>query len=194
MSHVLPQACARRALVLALAGTFTSVGCKAGYGGGGGPSAPPGGTVASLTVTSNSLPSGPIPVDFTCDGGDVLPALTWSAPPESARSLVVVIDDPDAPSGLFTHFIAFDVPPDVRQWKEGANPAESGARIGANDFGNVRYNGPCPPHGEQHQYRFSVLASDVKLDLPDGANRQEIDAALEGHLVGQGTLTRLFGH
>jgi Raf kinase inhibitor-like YbhB/YbcL family protein len=159
------------------------------------PSAPAGTSLASITVTSKSVPSDKqIPVDYTCDGKDVPPQLTWSAPPQATKAIVVLLDDPDAPSRNFTHWIVIDLPPDTLSLAEGADPVSLGAKIGQNDFHNVRYNGPCPPRGDQHRYRFKVLAADYALPLNEGATRSELDAALSGHLLGIGTLTATFAH
>jgi Raf kinase inhibitor-like YbhB/YbcL family protein len=180
--------------LLGLSAFLVGGACKA-TGGGGVPSPPPGVAVASITVTSSTLPgSAPVPIDFTCDGKDQMPALTWSAPPENTRSLAVVVDDLDAPGGIFTHYIAFNISPELRQIKEGSDPAELGARVGTNDFNNARYNGPCPPKGDDHRYRFTVMALNAVLTLPDGVTRATLDNAMAGHLLGQGELDTHFGH
>jgi Raf kinase inhibitor-like YbhB/YbcL family protein len=160
-----------------------------------GPSAPGGAQVSSITVTSKSFVTGAeIPIDYTCDGKDVSPQLTWSAPPDKTKALTIVVDDPDAASGTFTHWIAINLPPDMLTLSEGTDPATLGAKIGANDFHNIRYNGPCPPHGEQHRYQFMVYATDVQVPLNEGATRADLDAALSGHLLGSGALVALFSH
>jgi Raf kinase inhibitor-like YbhB/YbcL family protein len=157
------------------------------------PSSPSGVTPSSITVTSRSFASGgTIPVDYSCDGKDVSPQLTWSAPPQGTKALVIVVDDPDAPSGTFTHWLVIDLGADALTLAEGVDPSTLGAKVGANDFHNVRYNGPCPPKGEQHRYQFTVFASDAPLPLNEGATRADVDAALSGHVLGSGTLTALF--
>ena len=160
-----------------------------------GPSAPPGVQAASITVTSKSFATGAeIPVDYTCDGKDGSPQLTWSAPPDKTKAITIVVDDPDAPSGTFTHWIVIDLPPETLSLAEGIDPSTLGAKVGANDFHNVRYNGPCPPHGEQHRYQFTVYATDVVLPLSESATRADVDQALSSHVLGAGTLTALFSH
>jgi Raf kinase inhibitor-like YbhB/YbcL family protein len=150
---------------------------------------------ASITVTSSSLGTGgSIPVDFTCDGKNSLPAMTWSSPPTGTRSLVVIIDDADAPGALFTHFIAFNVPPETRGIKEGSDVAALGAQLGRNDFNNVQYDGPCPPKGEAHRYGFRVFALNAPLAVKEGAPRADIDAAMSAHVLGEGVATALFSH
>jgi Raf kinase inhibitor-like YbhB/YbcL family protein len=183
---------AARALGLALALALASLRCGAA---GGAPSPPPGVNVASITVSSTSFTShGPIPVEHTCDGKDLAPALAWSAPPPGTRALVVIVDDPEAPSGNFTHFVAFDIPPDVVTLKEGWTPAAIGAKAGRNDFDSLDYRGPCPPQREQHMYAFEVFALDKPIDLPEGAARSEIAARMSSHVLGSGALRGSFGH
>ena len=160
-----------------------------------GPSTPPGVTEASMTVTSSAFTSnGQIPVDYSCDGADRSPALTWSSPPEGTKSIAIILDDPDAPGGTFTHWIAFNLPPDARTLAEGVDPTTVGARLGENDFQSVGYRGPCPPKRELHRYFFHVYALDAQLDARDGVNREGIGAAMNRHLLGEGALVGTFSH
>lgn len=161
------------------------------------PRGAPGVTIASITVTSPSFTEGGrLPVDHTCDGKDVIPELVISAPPEGTKSLVVVVEDPDAPNGTFTHMVVFNVSPDVH--KIPSTPELTGlgdgARFGLNDFQVAHYSGPCPPKGEAHRYRFRVVALDNVLKLNEGAPHAQVDEAMDGHIVGEGTLTGTFGH
>lgn len=152
---------------------------------------------ASITVTSGTFPpGGTIPVDHSCDGKEVRPPLTFSAPPAGTQSLVVLVDDPDASAGVFTHMVLFDVDPSRLKLAEGTSAADGGpdARYGSNDFGSARYGGPCPPHGELHRYRFRVIAVDRKVGLTEGATRAQVFAALDGHILGEGILMGTFGH
>ncbi|HEY2509301.1 MAG TPA: YbhB/YbcL family Raf kinase inhibitor-like protein [Polyangiaceae bacterium] len=159
-----------------------------------GPSAPVGGSASSLTVTSKSFPSDlQIPVEYTCDGKNVSPQLTWSAPPDGTKALVVIADDLDA-SGGFTHWVALDLPPDALSLPEGADIAALGGRVGLNDQHNVQYDGPCPPRGSYHRYRFRVFASDRVLPLDEGATRSAVEGALAGHVLGVGSLVANFSH
>ncbi len=155
------------------------------------------GTPASITVTSRSFTEGArIPIDHTCDGTDVMPEIVVSAPPENTKSLLVLVEDPDASQGTFTHMIAFNVSPDLRKLSPAPDLSAAGenARFGANDFGTTRYNGPCPPKGEAHRYRFRVIALDKMLNLNEGATRAQVDAASDGHILGDGSLIGQFGH
>ncbi|MGH7283774.1 MAG: YbhB/YbcL family Raf kinase inhibitor-like protein [Polyangiaceae bacterium] len=158
------------------------------------PSAPPGVAMESITVTSGQFSeNAAIAVDYSCDGKDMMPSIAWSSPPPATKSIAVIIDDPDAPGGTFTHFIAYGIAPDTHELKAGAEPGPP-VRIGKNDFGSVRYNGPCPPQGEEHRYRFQVYALDVALTNPEGLGRSDVDSAMSGHVLAEGTLTGLFGH
>jgi Raf kinase inhibitor-like YbhB/YbcL family protein len=159
--------------------------------------APGAGQGASITVTSRSFTDGTrIPVDHTCDGSDVMPELVLSSPPENTKSLVVYVEDPDASGGSFTHMVAFNLSPDLRKLPSAPDLAAAGegARYGVNDFGGVRYQGPCPPKGEAHRYRFRVFALDAVLKVPEGASRAKVDEGMDGHILGEGSLMGHFGH
>lgn len=169
-------------------------GCQKG-GTVGAPRVAPGHTMESITVTSHAFGAGArLPIDYTCDGRDVIPDLTFSAAPAGTQSIVLVIDDPDAPGGVFTHLLAYNLSADFHAVAEGADLSTSGARFGKNDFGNLRYNGPCPPKGEVHRYRFTALAVDRSTDVREGLTRGELDTELDGHLLAEGTLMGTFSH
>jgi Raf kinase inhibitor-like YbhB/YbcL family protein len=177
--------------LLFFCGTSCS-GCRSG----GAQLAPaPGVTLGSLTVTSTSFPSnGGIPVDYTCDGADKSPQLTLSAPPAGTQSLAIVADDPDAPGGTFTHWIAYNLQADLRTFPEGADPLSAGAAVGTNDFNRVGYAGPCPPKRELHHYYFRVFALNALLDLKPNVMRDGFDAAMSGHVLAEGALIGVFSH
>lgn len=130
-----------------------------------------------------------IPARFTCDGADVSPALVIEDVARDARSLVLVVDDPDAPRGTFVHWLLWNLPPTTSALPEGI-PAEPSvrslgdARQGTTDFRRLGYGGPCPPDG-RHMYRFLLYALDRTLDLEAGAQRAELDAAMKGHIVAE---------
>jgi Raf kinase inhibitor-like YbhB/YbcL family protein len=157
----------------------------------------PGAQAASITVTSPSFAEGArIPVDHTCDGKELIPELVLSSPPENTKSLVLVVEDPDAPAGTLVHMVAFNVSPDLRKLPSGTELTGAGdaARFGLNDLSVAHYSGPCPPKGEAHRYRFRVVALDTVLKLPEGTPRGQIDEAIDGHIIGEGMLTGHFGH
>jgi len=135
-------------------------------------------------------------VRYTCDGRDVSPALEWGGVPEGTESIALVMDDPDAPAGVFTHWVIYDLPADITALEEGVPRTErlkSGAVQGKNDFRKTGYNGPCPPPGKPHTYRFRVFALDKKLGLPPGSSKADVMAAMEGHILAQGELTGRYG-
>ncbi|HEX3771388.1 MAG TPA: YbhB/YbcL family Raf kinase inhibitor-like protein [Polyangiaceae bacterium] len=180
----------------AILALIACAGCLGGCGAeGGGSLAAPGAGLQSMTVTSRSFPSGgQIPVDFTCDGADRSPALTWSAPPAGTQSFAVVMEDPDAPSGTFTHWIALDISGDTRTMAEAIDVATLGGRVGTNDFKRPGYSGPCPPHREVHRYLFRVYALNAPLTSGPEPSRETFDAALRGRVLGAGVLVGEFSH
>jgi Raf kinase inhibitor-like YbhB/YbcL family protein len=140
---------------------------------------------ARIKVASSAFQEGGnIPSKFTCDGSDTSPPLQITGVPSEAKSLVLIVDDPDAPSGLFTHWLIWNISPQINSIAEDSAP--KGVQ-GANDFGKSGYRGPCPPPGT-HRYSFKIFALDRELDLPSGAKRSQVDAAIKGHVVAQGEL------
>jgi Raf kinase inhibitor-like YbhB/YbcL family protein len=134
-----------------------------------------------LTVSSPDFSDGGyIPPRFTCEGQNTPPTLEISGVPAGARSLALVVEDPDAPSGTFTHWTVWNIPPGSTRISAGKLPAA--VRQGTNDFGTVGYSGPCPPSGT-HRYYFRISALDTALRLPLEASRQEFDAAINGHIL-----------
>lgn len=146
-------------------------------------------------MTSSAFAEGgSIPVDFTCDGADQSPPLTWSAVPSGTRSIAVIAEDPDAPGGTFTHWTLFDVRPDVAALPQGADANGFGGASGMNDFQRVGYSGPCPPKTELHHYAFRVFALDAPVRATAGAARARVESAMNGHVIGEGALTGTFSH
>jgi Raf kinase inhibitor-like YbhB/YbcL family protein len=127
-------------------------------------------------------PGAAVPKEYTCDGRDASPALRWENPPEGTRSYALIVDDPDAPDGTFTHWVLCDLPASMQSLPEGASQA---GIEGRNDFGETGYGGPCPPPGHgTHRYRFRLFALDVdSLGLQNGAERQEVEEAMRGHVL-----------
>ncbi len=134
-----------------------------------------------------------IPKKYSCEGWDFSPPLTWNKVPDKTRSLALIMDDPDAPDGVFTHWVLFNLPPDSRELLEGVSPVSrlpSGALQGKNDFGKFGYGGPCPPPGSPHGYRFTLYALDRQLKLKAGASQKQVLSAMEGHIL---TKSQLIG-
>ena len=135
-----------------------------------------------------------IPDRYTCEGEDISPALDWGEPPLGTKSYALVMDDPDAPVGVWDHWVVFDLPSGVRGLPE-KQPIEprlsNGAIQGSNSWpsNNIGYRGPCPPSGPAHTYRFFLYAVDLMLDLPPGADKGEVLKALDGHFVAERVYT-----
>ena len=132
-------------------------------------------------------PGRPMPTRFAFADANVSPELRVANAPSGTRSLVLIVDDPDAPSGLWTHWLVWNLPAATTDIAEGKLPAA--AVEGKNSFGNVRYDGPAPPSGT-HRYFFHLYALDASLALPAGSDRAALRAAMEGHVVGK---TEMFG-
>jgi Raf kinase inhibitor-like YbhB/YbcL family protein len=140
---------------------------------------------AKMKITSSAFQQGGnIPSKFSCDGANTNPPLQISDAPREVKSLVLIVDDPDAPSGLFTHWAIWNISPQTSTIAEGSTPKGVQA---TNDFGRSGYGGPCPPSGT-HRYYFKIFALDRELDLPFGAKRSQLDAAMKGHVMAQGEL------
>jgi Raf kinase inhibitor-like YbhB/YbcL family protein len=137
--------------------------------------------VGEFALTSNAFRHGDeIPRRHGCEGDDVSPALSWSDPPAGTRALALVVDDPDAPVGVFTHWLAANIDSQVRGLAEG----ESAPAEGRNDFGRTGWSGPCPPPGHgAHRYFFRLHALDAPLDVGFRSGRREFDEALAGHVL-----------
>ncbi|MBS1804942.1 MAG: YbhB/YbcL family Raf kinase inhibitor-like protein [Acidobacteria bacterium] len=149
-----------------------------------------------LTLSSESLKDGMISKQFTCDGEDKSPALTWTHPPADAKSLALIVTDPDAPGGTFTHWVLFNLPPNSNGLPEGVpkqGQLAHGGRQGKTDFDKVGYGGPCPPAGKPHHYVFTLYALDTEADLQAGAPRDHLEAAMKGHVLAKGELTAQYG-
>lgn len=143
-----------------------------------------------MTITSSAIQANDnILPQYTADGANSSPPLTFSQIPLEAKSLALIVDDPDAPNGTFTHWLLYDMPPSILAIPEGEMPQVG--KVGTNDFGTLGYSGPQPPSGT-HQYHFRLLALDTMLDLPEGVSRQEVEEALQGHILQSAELVGLY--
>jgi Raf kinase inhibitor-like YbhB/YbcL family protein len=141
----------------------------------------------ALIVTSPAFkPDGNIPSRYTCDGADANPALDITAIPKEAKSLVLMVEDPDALAGTWLHWLVWNIPI-THHIKEGDVPGDQGR----NDFGRNEYGGPCPPSG-RHRYFFKVYALDDLLSLPVGSHRRELEEAMRDHIVAYGELMGMY--
>ena len=135
-----------------------------------------------------------IPSKYTCDGEDVSPPLSWGIVPDGTKTLALIMDDPDAPGGIFTHWVIFNLPATVTNLPEGVprlDRLDGGGIQGKNDFGRKGYGGPCPP--KRHTYRFILYALDTELTLKPGATRENVLKAMEGHILARAELDGKYG-
>jgi Raf kinase inhibitor-like YbhB/YbcL family protein len=138
-----------------------------------------------MALTSPAFNAGePIPTKFSCDGEDISPELDWFGIPEGTVSLALIMDDPDAPVGTWVHWVLYNLPMDLSGLREGM----TGVGLdGTNSWNQAGYGGPCPPSGT-HRYFFKLYALDIYLDLDPGADKGALEAAMEGHILGQAEL------
>jgi len=150
-----------------------------------------GGKKMAVKITSSAFADGQmIPSKYTCDGRDVSPPLQWDGVPETAQSIALICDDPDAPMGTWVHWVLFNLPADTTKLAEAMGPDETlanGAKQGTSDFGRIGYGGPCPPSGT-HRYFFKIYALDSMLDLLAGASKRQLVDAMAGHIIGESRL------
>lgn len=132
-----------------------------------------------------------IPSQYTCDGENISPPLLWSEPPGITKSFVLIIDDPDAipvAGHIWDHWVLFNIQPSARSIEAG----QTDGIEGITSFGQQKYGGPCPPNG-LHTYRFNLYALDVELPLSSGATKQEVETAMQHHILAEARLTGVYG-
>lgn len=148
-----------------------------------------------IKVSSTAFKNGGfLPVQYTCDGNNISPPLNFSSIPEDTQSLALILEDPDAPGGTFTHWIIYNLPGNTTNLTENIptdDTLENGAEQGVNDFGQIGYGSPCPPPGLPHRYIFKLYALNVKLDLSLGATKKQLLGVMKGHILQEG---KLIGH
>jgi Raf kinase inhibitor-like YbhB/YbcL family protein len=154
-------------------------------------------SAASAFQISSSVivPGDPIPAEYTCAGADLSPPLSWTGAPAGTKSFALIVADPDAPSGVFFHWVAYNLPVSSTGLPAAvARTAElsDGGTQGVNSFGTIGYKGPCPPRGKPHHYHFRLFALDTKLDLRAGAGAKELEAAIKGHTLASTDLVGTF--
>ena len=156
------------------------------------PSPPPSG----FRIESAAFKQGAfIPPRFSCSGENVSPPLRWTNPPAGARSFALIVEDPDAPGGVWTHWVVFNLPAQSRALDENAPKQDklpNGGLQGLSSFGSVGYGGPCPPPGNAHRYFFRLYALDNVLRLQPRARREDLLSALKGHTLGEAQLMGTF--
>ena len=136
--------------------------------------------------SSAFLEGGWIPELYSCQGADISPSLEWTAAPTETRSFALIVEDPDAPAGVWTHWLLYDIGPKIQALSQAFRPGTLGVS-GKNDFGNSGYGGPCPPKGHgPHRYFFRLSALDVaSVGLPAGARRGDLEEAIKGHVLAE---------
>jgi len=134
---------------------------------------------------------GMLSFEYTCDGSDLSPVLSWDGIPTGTQSIALIMDDPDAPRQTFVHWVIYNIPANTAGLS-GALPRnktlDDGSLQGKNDYGRIGYNGPCPPPGKPHRYFFKVYALDTTLGLKSGATKSQLEAAMSGHILAQGEI------
>ena len=144
-------------------------------------------SLGTMQLTSQDFEDGTvIPKKFTCDGADINPPLVIAGIPEEAQSLALIVDDPDAPGGSWVHWVVYNIPV-VSRIDEDSVPGTQGI----NDFGRGDYGGPCPPSGT-HRYFFKIYALDTELALGEGVDKEALENAMQGHIVGYAELIGLY--
>lgn len=146
-----------------------------------------------MRLTSSAFENGEtIPTRYTCEGQEMSPLLSWEGVPEEAITLALVVDDPDAPSGIFTHWIVYNLPPIPPRLEEGASLSDrfsEGLREGLNNFGEQGYGPPCPPRGDgEHRYVFRLYALDQELHFTGSVTRDQLMDAMEGKVLTEAML------
>ena len=145
-----------------------------------------------MAISSPSFASGSaIPKKHTCEGADTSPELSWTPAPSTTKSFALIADDPDAPAGVWTHWVLFDLPGNTTNLPEGLSKVDevpTGGRQGRNDFRKIGYGGPCPPPGKPHRYFFRLYALDKMLNLKPGISKQDLEQAMQGHVLEQAEL------
>ena len=146
------------------------------------------GGILAMEITSSAFNNnGFIPTKYTCDGVDISPQLAWSNVPKQTKSLALIIDDPDAPMGIWTHWILYNLPPDTNELVEEIKKFPLGTKRGRNSWGKEDYRGPCPPSNE-HRYVFTLYALDTILSFPYPPNIIKLKNAVEEHVLDKAIL------
>ena len=138
-------------------------------------------------IFSNAFAEGGwIPALHSCEGADLSPSLEWSGVPAGARSFSLILEDPDAPAGVWCHWLLYDIGAAIHALPQGSRPGTLGLS-GVNDFGKPGYGGPCPPSGT-HRYYFKLYALNTELNLPSSTTKQDLLKAMYGHILDEGQL------
>ncbi len=136
-----------------------------------------------------------VPDKYTCNGENISPPLSWNKTENTFKSWALILEDPDAPRGIFTHWVIYNIPANITSLPEAVPTTEkiqNGALQGKNDAMKLGYTGPCPPPGPVHHYNFNLYALDNMLNLSAGASKQQLLDTIQGHIISQGKLTGIY--
>ena len=132
----------------------------------------------------------PVPARYTCSGHNISPALSWSHAPAGTKSFALIVDDPDAPSSMWVHWVAYNIPAHITMLNEGVIPNDIRFKQGMNDFKKIGYGGPCPPRGHgQHRYMFKLYALDTILNPAQPVTKSALETEMKGHVLAQSVVT-----
>jgi len=149
--------------------------------------------VSAFTMTTTAfLDQGSIPLLYTCDDKNLSPEFSWTNPPAHTKSFALVLADPDAPGGIWYHWLLYNIPANSTEILQGMEKLPPGTLSGKNSWGKSVYNGPCPPKGTVHNYVFTLYALDTMLKLPAGADAKTLFAAMKGHVLKTLTQTAVY--
>lgn len=141
-----------------------------------------------LVSTTAFHQGGEIPQKYSCDGQNISPPVSWTAPPSGTRSIALIFEDPDAPSGLFVHWVVYNLPPSAGGLVEGVEKSGKMPAVltqGRNGAGSAGYRGPCPPPGPAHRYFFRIYALNMEPALPAGLSAQSLREMMESHILAE---------
>ncbi len=148
-------------------------------------------TKMEIKIESHSFKNGEtIPPKYTCEGENISPHLTWKCKAEGIKTYMVIVEDPDAPNGNFTHWIVYNIPSRINILMENSTPTKNvpdEVLMGTNDLGRIGYSGPCPPSGV-HRYYFRIYGLDTAVHHDSGATKKEVLNKMEGHIIARGEL------
>jgi Raf kinase inhibitor-like YbhB/YbcL family protein len=141
-----------------------------------------------LLKSSAFIHNGRIPIEHTCNGSNISPEIERFNAPEGTKSFVLIVDDPDVPNGVWDHRILFNVPGNINKIDESIKAMPIRISLGKNSWGKSEYGGPCPPPKSEHNYFFKLYALDARINLSDGATKQQIESAIEPHILAKAVL------
>lgn len=164
------------------------------------PATPKKGGIKPMELKSSAFENGAvIPERHACRGTDISPSLSWSGAPKGTKSFALIMDDPDAPPGVWVHWVVYAIPPTATRLPEEVphiavlpDGTKQGVSGGVSRFSELGYGGPCPPPGPAHRYVFKIYALDVKLGLPPKATKFQVEEAMKGHILARGELVGLY--